>query len=97
MNIRYTVIGLKMAWDRLEEMCGSPEAMEKALFDKIEKFPKISKQDPLKLKELRDLPCEIQSAKAEGYLSGLSYLQRSQSNRGEGALPPAREMDLSRF
>ncbi len=52
VNIRYPDVGLKMAWDRLEEMYGSPEVVEKALFDKIEKFPKISKQDPLKLQEL---------------------------------------------
>ncbi len=77
VNIRYPDAGLKMAWDRLEEMYGSPEVVEKALFDKIEKFPKISKQDPLKLQELGDLLCEIQSAKAEGYLSGLSYLDTS--------------------
>ncbi|RXN13836.1 hypothetical protein ROHU_037202 [Labeo rohita] len=77
VNIRYPDVGLKMAWDRLEEMYGSPEAVEKALFDKIEKFPKISKQDPLKLQELGDLLCEIQSAKAEGYLLGLSYLDTS--------------------
>ncbi|KAL0172963.1 hypothetical protein M9458_033274, partial [Cirrhinus mrigala] len=59
VNIRYPDVGLKMAWDRLEEMYGSPEAVEKALLDKLEKFPKISKQDPLKLQELGDLLCEI--------------------------------------
>lgn len=77
VNIKHPDVGLKMAWDRLEEMYGSPEVVEKALFDKIENFPKISKQDPLKLQELGDLLCEIQSAKAEGYLSGLSYLDTS--------------------
>lgn len=77
VNIRYPDAGLKMAWDRLEEMYGSPEVVEKALFDKIEKFPKINKQDPLKLQELGDLLREVQSAKAEGYLTGLSYLDTS--------------------
>lgn len=77
VNIKYPEVRLKMAWDRLEEMYGSPEVVENALFDKIEQFSKINKQDPLKLQALGDLLCEIQSAKAEGCLAGLSYLDTS--------------------
>lgn len=43
MNIRYSDVGFMMSWDCLGEMYGSPEVVKKALFDEIEKFPKISK------------------------------------------------------
>lgn len=66
--------GLRMAWDRLEECYGSPEVIERALFERIENFPKISHKDAIKLRELGDLLRELVSAKSEGYLPGLSYL-----------------------
>ncbi|XP_013856466.1 uncharacterized protein LOC106512382, partial [Austrofundulus limnaeus] len=42
VNIRCPEAGLTMAWDRLEEVYGSPEAVEQALFQKVESFPKIT-------------------------------------------------------
>ncbi|XP_041945123.1 uncharacterized protein LOC121706994 [Alosa sapidissima] len=77
VHISYPDIGLKTSWDRLEEVYGAPEVIEKALLDRIESFPKITKQDPLKLRELGDLLREVLSAKTEGFLAGLSYLDTS--------------------
>ncbi|XP_058881751.1 uncharacterized protein LOC131737334 [Acipenser ruthenus] len=74
VHVSQPAAGLKMAWERLEECYGSPEVIEKALFEKLEKFPKISNKDPLKLRELGDLLRELECAKSEGYLPGLTYL-----------------------
>lgn len=63
-----------MIWTRLEESYGALEVIEKALFKRIEHFPRISSKDYSKLHELSDLLMEIELAKAEGYLPGLSYL-----------------------
>ena len=70
--------GLRMAWMRLEECYGSTEIIEKALLDKLERFPKISNKDPLKLRELGDLlrvgVCKTRGlfawARLLGYISG---------------------------
>ncbi|XP_077369860.1 uncharacterized protein LOC144014155 [Festucalex cinctus] len=70
-------VGLEMAWNRLEECYGSPEVIERALFERLENFPKINFKDALKLRELGDLLRELESAKSEGYLPGLSYLDTS--------------------
>ncbi len=66
--------GLNMIWTRLEECYGAPEVIERALFRRVESFPRISSRDYSKLHELSDLLMEIESAKADGYLPGLSYL-----------------------
>jgi hypothetical protein len=42
VNIRRPQTGLDMAWERLEETYGSSEAIERALFSKLEHFPKLS-------------------------------------------------------
>jgi len=42
--------GVNMVWQRLEDCFGSPEAIENALFRKIEDFPKISNRDNQKLR-----------------------------------------------
>ncbi|KAL7855848.1 hypothetical protein AOLI_G00194520 [Acnodon oligacanthus] len=63
-----------MVWQRLEEFYGSAEAMETALFNKLERFPKIYSKDSQRLRELGDLLLELDSAKAEGCLPGLCYL-----------------------
>lgn len=60
--------------DRLQECYGSPEALERALFDKLERFPRITNKDPHLLRDLGDLLLEIDSAKSEGYIPGLLYL-----------------------
>ncbi len=74
VNVRNPAYGLELIWQRLEEMYGSPEAIEGALFAKLEKFPKIAPKEHQRLMELSDLLSEIEFAKEEGYLPGLSYL-----------------------
>ncbi len=66
--------GLDMIWTRLEECYGAPEVIERALFRRVESFLTISSRDYSKLHELSNLLMEIESAKADGYLLGLSYL-----------------------
>lgn len=74
VNIYHQSAGLDMIWVRLEECYGSPEAIERSLFSRIENFPKLSSKEPHKLRELSDLLCELKAAKIDGYLPGLSYL-----------------------
>ncbi len=76
VNIKDPAIGLSMAWKRLDEIYGSPEAVEQALFNKLEDFPKVTMKDPRRLRDLADLLSELQVAK-EDYLAGLSYLDTS--------------------
>lgn len=66
--------GLAKVWERLNECYGSPEAIENALLDRLDRFPKISYKDPQLLRELQDLLLEIDAAKSEGYIPGLLYL-----------------------
>ncbi|KAL4009138.1 hypothetical protein ACER0C_002990 [Sarotherodon galilaeus] len=77
VNIRCPEVGLAMTWDRLEEVYGSPEAVEQALFQKVDSFPKITLKEPYKLRDLADLMLELDAAKLDGYLPGLSYLDTS--------------------
>lgn len=73
VNVRNLPAGLDLIWERLEETYGSPEAIENALFTKID-FPKMTAKDSQKLRELGDLLTELEAAKLDGYLPGLSYL-----------------------
>lgn len=73
-HIRDPQGGLKAIWQRLEECYGTPEAIEGALFARLESFPKISNKEPTKLRELADLLQELQAAKQDGFLPGLAYL-----------------------
>lgn len=74
VHINDPLRGLQMIWDRLDECYGAPEVVEAALFRCIDNFPKLSNKDYSKLRELSDLLMELESAKAEGDLPGLSYL-----------------------
>ncbi|XP_063762763.1 uncharacterized protein LOC134880024 [Eleginops maclovinus] len=74
VRINYPGEALSMVWRRLEEVYGSPEAMETALFNKLERFPKFSNKEPKRLRELGDLLLEIQAGKEDGFLPGLAYL-----------------------
>ncbi|XP_060126117.1 uncharacterized protein LOC132591490 isoform X1 [Zootoca vivipara] len=74
ININYPGIGLKMIWNRLEECYGSIEAIENALFKRLDSFPKIPAKAYQKLRELSDLLMELQVAKSEGDLPGLTFL-----------------------
>lgn len=62
-----------MIWTRLEECYGSPEAIERSLFSRIEN-PKLSHKEPYELCEVSDLLWELEAVKLAGYLPGLSYL-----------------------
>lgn len=72
---------LKMVWNRLDECYSSPEVIESALFKKLDSFPRISGKDNLKLRELGDLLMELLSAKDDGYLPGLAYLDTARGIR----------------
>lgn len=74
VNVQHPATGLYMVWKRLEETYGAPEAIEHALFKRIEEFPRLSNKDNLKLQELGDLLLEMEYSKEEGYLPGLAYL-----------------------
>lgn len=74
VHIRHPEEALNMVWERLEDCYGSTEAMETALFNKLERFPKILNKDPQRLRELGDLLLEVEAAKEEGYLPALAYL-----------------------
>lgn len=63
-----------MAWERLDEIYGSPEAVEQALFNKLENFPKVATQRP---RVLADLLTELLPTNEDGYLAVLSYLHTS--------------------
>lgn len=74
VNVRNLPAGLDLIWERLEETYGSPEAIENALFTKIEDFPKMAAKDSQKLRGLGDLLTELEAAKLDGYLPGLLSL-----------------------
>lgn len=63
-----------MIWERLEETYRSPEVIESALLKRLGTFPVISNKDVHKLRELGDMLKEPEAAKAEGFLSGVTYL-----------------------
>ncbi|KAK0150015.1 hypothetical protein N1851_009250 [Merluccius polli] len=58
-----------MASECLDGIYGSPEAVEQALFNKLENFPKVTTRDPQRLRNLADLLSELQAAKEDGYLA----------------------------
>lgn len=74
VHINNPEAALKKAWARLNKCYASPEVIECALYRKLDRFPKISNKDYIKLGELGDLLMELQSAKEDGYLLGLAYL-----------------------
>ncbi|KAM3855873.1 uncharacterized protein M6D78_000931 [Vipera latastei] len=69
--------GLTAAWARLEQTYGSPEALENALFERLQNFLKIGNKDNYKLQGLSDLLTEIELAKTDPRLTCLSYLDSS--------------------
>ncbi len=44
-NVRQPLVGLNLIWERLDELYGAPEAIEKALFTKLDNFPRIGNRD----------------------------------------------------
>ncbi|XP_019739021.1 uncharacterized protein LOC109523947 [Hippocampus comes] len=83
VHLRCPSVGLGMIWTRLKEVYGLPEAIENSFFSRIEKFPKLSRKDPGRLLELSDLIGELEAAKQDGHLPGLTYLD---TPRGLGQL-----------
>ncbi|KAI3356594.1 hypothetical protein L3Q82_017794 [Scortum barcoo] len=65
---------LRMSWTRLQECYATPEVIESALFKRLDGFPCLNSKENVKLRELSDLLLELFSAKEDGYLPGLSYL-----------------------
>lgn len=89
IHIHRPEAGLAMAWDRLDQTYGSAEAIENALFKRVDSFPKITGRDGFKLTKLSDLLMELQSAKVEGDLPSLSFLDTSRGvNPIVQKLPP---------
>ncbi|KAL1478828.1 hypothetical protein MTO96_052352 [Rhipicephalus appendiculatus] len=66
--------GLRLVWERLEGCYGRPEVIEDALFKRVANFPRLSDKDTHKLRELGELLLELECAKADPHLTGLSYL-----------------------
>lgn len=83
VSIGHPSAALRLIWTRLEERHGAPEAIEKALFAKLDNFPKISNRDNSRLSELADLVLELEAAKQDSYLQGLAYLDTA---RGVGPI-----------
>nr|XP_054598158.1 uncharacterized protein LOC129163741 [Nothobranchius furzeri] len=77
VHINDATAGVHMIWQRLEECYGSPEAIEDALLKKVDEFPRISSRENQKLRELGDILLELEAARADGFLPGLSYLDTS--------------------
>lgn len=74
IHINHPETGLAMIWDRLKQTYGSAEAIEDARFKRVDTFPKRTTKDYSKLTQLSDQLMELQSAKAEGDMPGLSFL-----------------------
>ncbi|XP_025752713.1 uncharacterized protein LOC109204590 [Oreochromis niloticus] len=77
VHIHDAAAGVRMVWQRLEDCYGSPEAIEEALLKKLDDFPRISNRENQKLRELGDILLELEAARADGFLPGLSYLDTS--------------------
>ena len=83
MNIRASHannpnLGLKMAWERLDNKFGSPEMVDESLKKKLHNFPKLSNKDSKKLYDLADLVSEIEALKQDPkYSTILSYYDAS--------------------
>ena len=71
---------LRLSWTRLRECYATPEVIESALFKRLDNFPRLTSKENIKLRELSDLLMELLSAKEDGYLPGLSYLDTPRGN-----------------
>lgn len=81
VNVLNPTAGVAMVWQRLEECYGTPEVIEDALLKKIEHFPRLTNKDTVKLRELSDIVLELECAKLDGVLPGLSYLDTARGVR----------------
>ncbi|XP_061836601.1 E3 ubiquitin-protein ligase LRSAM1 isoform X1 [Nerophis lumbriciformis] len=87
VHIHDATEGLLMLWRRLEECYGSAEIIENAMLKRLEEFPRIANKDNQKLQELGDLLLELEAARRDGFLPGLSYL-----NTPRGVNPIAQKL-----
>lgn len=69
--------------------------IEKSLFQRLDSFPKLLTKENIKLCELGDLLQDIQGAKEDGYLAGLSYFKGNRSNSGQTPICAPREVGVS--
>ncbi|XP_077354332.1 uncharacterized protein LOC144002733 [Festucalex cinctus] len=83
VHISCPSVALEIIWTRLDEVYGSPEAIENSLFSKIDKFPKVSRKDPRRLQELSDIISELEAAKENGHLPLSTYFDTA---RGVGQI-----------
>lgn len=89
IHINNPQAGLRMIWERLEQCYGSAEVIEDALFKRIDSFPKITNRDDTKLRKFSDILLELQCAKVDGDLPGLSFLDTARGiNLIVQKLPP---------
>lgn len=77
VHINNPKAALQLSWARLQECYATPEVTESTLFRRLDSFPHLSQKDNIKLRELSELLIELLSAKEDGYLPGLSYLELS--------------------
>lgn len=82
VHVNNPIKGLQMVWERLNEWFGTPEVIENSLLRRVDNFPNITNKDCGKLRELGDLLMELQAAKSEGALSGLTYLDTARGITG---------------
>lgn len=79
VHIHNPPTGFRMLWQRLEDVYGSTGVIENAPLKKVGDFPQISAKENQKLRELGDILMELEAARADGYLPGLSYLSTSKT------------------
>ncbi|XP_044141603.1 uncharacterized protein LOC122931595, partial [Bufo gargarizans] len=65
VHVDHLDTGLVAAWARLEQAFGSSEAIESALFKRLQNFPKIENKDYCKLQDLSDLLMELELANTD--------------------------------
>ena len=77
-NTHYPVRGLLRIWERLEDRYGRPEMVEASLKKKLNDFPKLNNKDSIKLYDLLDILCEVESVKSNpDYGTLLAYYDSS--------------------
>ncbi|MES9882937.1 MAG: hypothetical protein ABW185_18875 [Sedimenticola sp.] len=64
-NANNPEVALHRLWERMNDRYGCPEMVEDSLKRKLTNFPKLTNRDYLKLYELSDLLCEIESVKED--------------------------------
>lgn len=74
VHINNPAVGLKTAWERLEESFGRPEVVSNSLINKARQCKWIAKTDHQALREFGDTLNVLEYAKADGSLPGLGYL-----------------------